>query len=414
MPAEKWQAMEEESPTLYWLTEHFSTPRIVRNPIFIVLSFFLFLSTAACTITRVNRWLKSRALEFEKEQAFSFSVERTFGADIEDISGSLKAMLDHKGWEHSATQGQGFLMVSAQKGGHTGFWGSVVFHIGLLVCFLSVPVTAFTAYRAKFITTNGVTKPYKEVLVFSEGGVADDLSDVEITVSNLRGVYAKGIYKVEFGGNMIIDDKGIKKEAEFSVNNPIYYKGYQIGIHEYGYSPGVFVSSQDGTLLFDGFLNLPKTGDYFSLSEDLSLFVMLFPDFFREGSKIGSRTNDPNNPILLIRILRGKEEIAKGLLSLGQETVLGGYTVKFTELRNWASFTVVKEYGMPVVAVGLIVGVAGLLVRFLSNERRLEISFKKAEGGTDVVLRGYSRYYPAFLEQEVSRMAQELMGEKSI
>jgi hypothetical protein len=73
---------------------------------------------------------------------------------------------------------------------------------------------------------------------------------------------------------------------------------------------------------------------------------------------------------------------------------------------------VVKEWGVPVLWAGFLVGVGGLFLRFASNERRMEFRVEPApEGGSLLELRGYSRYYPAFLEREVQALAEEVLGE---
>jgi cytochrome c biogenesis protein len=56
--------------------------------------------------------------------------------------------------------------------------------------------------------------------------------------------------------------------------------------------------------------------------------------------------------------------------------------------------------------VGFLIGLAGLVARFLSNERRLEFVLSPEGERTKVTVKGYSRYYPAFLEREVIQLAE--------
>jgi len=74
---EKWLSIQEEKPSVYWLARNFSTPYLVRHPLFLIVALFLFLSTLTCTLNRLNRWIQTRKLEFEKEKAFSFAVDET-------------------------------------------------------------------------------------------------------------------------------------------------------------------------------------------------------------------------------------------------------------------------------------------------------------------------------------------------
>jgi cytochrome c biogenesis protein len=407
---EKWAELERERPVVFWLASYFATPYIVRSPLFVVPTVFLFFSTLVCTLTRVRNWARTRKSEFEKEQAFSFSVERELAGTAGEAEEGLLRVLRGKRWECAVSREAGGTEVVGQKGFGLGFWGSVVFHLGLIACFLGAPVSALTVFRGEFLVTEGVTTPLKEGFVYSEGKGIAGLPDEDVTVVDLEGRYAEGIYKVHFGGTVQIG--GIT--APFSVNNPVEYEGYQFALDSFGYSPQIALE-RDGSTFFDYFLNLryPKGGDYFQLpSEGLTLFVLLFPDFYQEGTMLRTSSREPNNPVCLVRFLRGQEEVAKGLVELGGETQIGDYVVRFPELRNWAGFVVVREWGVHVLAVGMVIGLAGLLLRFLSNERIIEMRLRESAAGASVAVRGYSRYYPAFLEKEVREMAARVAGEE--
>lgn len=407
---EEWEEISRSKTFVFWLASNFSTPYVVKNPAFIAVVAFLFLSTVSCTVSRVRQWLRLRNIEFEKEKAFSFSVERESSRNPEELRGDFLSMLGRKRWECDEYEDEGSIVLEAQKGSGTGFWGSVVFHLGLVICFLAAPATALTLFRGELVLPEGETVWLKEGLASHEGHDVATLPDVAVTVTDLRGVFAEGVFEYYFGGTLRIGDR----EYPISVNEPVYYRGYQLSLHEYGYTPRLVIR-ENGTPVFDYLLNLrhSEKGDYFAFGQEgQRLFVILFPDFIREGNLLGSKSREPRNPWAVVRFYEGDVETAKGLIRLGGTEQVGPYTVEFPELRNWANFIVVKEWGVPVVWIGMLVGLPGLLVRFLSNERRLELRVMKAPGGSRVLLRGYSRYYPAFLEREVTGMAGRLAGRK--
>jgi cytochrome c biogenesis protein len=156
---EEWSDLRERKPFVFWLSENFSTVYLVRNPLFLALSAFLFLSTLACTITRIKWWAKARKSEFEKEQAFSFSVEERSSGPVEAVKDNLLDILRGRRWEFSVSGEGGGFVVEGQKGIGMGFWGSVVFHIGLVVCFIGAPVSALDLFRGEFLITEGITMP---------------------------------------------------------------------------------------------------------------------------------------------------------------------------------------------------------------------------------------------------------------
>ncbi len=403
----RWYELEQRSPVKFWLASHFSTPNLVKNPVFLMLSLFLFLSTLVCTVSRLRTWIRLRRTEFEKAKAFTFQREAAFDGDPDALEQRLSRALKKKRWEFTREDG----VLAAQKGLSLGFWGSVVFHVGLLACFLAAPVTALSQFRGEMIITEDQPVPFREVVkdYAGEGGSGITVPDVPVEVYDLKGVYAEGRFKVDFGGRIRFGEW----DVPFSVNNPVNFRGFQLSLIKFGYAPNVIIT-RDGGPVFDYFLNLekPEQGDRFPVTRDgLNIFVLLFPDFVREGNTLSSRSQDPDNPVLLVRFFQGEKPLHQGLLlKPGEEKQFEGYSVRFPELKNWVKMIVVREWGVIIVAIGFLIGIPGLFVRFLSNERRIEFALEDAEaGGTRVILRGYSRYYPAFLEQEVNRMADTIL-----
>jgi cytochrome c biogenesis protein len=412
MTGEELARLRAERPFVFWLVENFSTPKVVRHPVFLVVSGFLFFSTLTCTTLRVRKWARLRGLEFEKEKAVSFHSEARSAEAPREVRDRLLEKLRGKGWECEA-EGD---VISAEKGLGLGFWGSVAFHSGLVVCFLAAPVTAVSVYRADIILTEGLVMPLRDALVGPGEPGRSDIADVTVSVHDLWGKYSEGVHKVDFGGVMNIN--GV--DTPFSVNRAVTYRGYQIGLHEFGFSPKLVIE-RDGNEVFDYFLNLlnPQGGDYFPVQsggmeegpeKGMEVFLFFFPDFYREGDILKSRSNEPDNPVLLVKFIKDGEAMHRGLLMKpGEEDRFGDYGVRFAELRKWVGMNVVKEWGMPLIAAGFAIGISGLFVRFLSNERRLEFEFQGSGGDSVITVRGYSRYYPAFLEREVKMMAEGLV-----
>lgn len=404
----EWYALEQSRPTLFWIYSHFSTPFLVNNPFFQLLSFILFLSTLACTIDRVLKWYKFRVSEFEKEKAFSFSAADTSSLEPHVIRGMIERHLSGGRWALSVEKEGEAALISGQKG-MSGFWGSVVFHAGLVCCFLAGPVTVLTLFRGELVVTEGVSQPLRSGFVTHEGKDPSTLPDAQMQVRNLRGEYFEGQYKFDFGGTLSLLDRDGIHELPVAVNKPASFGGYQFSLHEYGDSPHL-VLERDGQVTFDYFLNLrhPDEGDYFELGGGKRAFVMFFPDFFREGGKIGSRSKVRNNPVTLVKIYSGELEVFKGLFKAGEEGNWEGTRIRVPDCKHWVGFVVAREAGIHLVIIGFLFAVAGLLARFMSNESRLEFELSPLAQGTSFTVRGYSRYYPAFLEKEVKGIAEKL------
>jgi cytochrome c biogenesis protein len=123
----------------------------VTNPIFLVITLFLFLSTCVCTVSRVQKWITLKVSDFSKDRAFSFEREESSSSSIETVRSKVEELLAQGRWEKSTETKDRAVIFSGQKG-MSGFWGSVVFHIGLIICFFAGPVSVYTTFRGELVT----------------------------------------------------------------------------------------------------------------------------------------------------------------------------------------------------------------------------------------------------------------------
>ncbi|MBK5276772.1 MAG: cytochrome c biogenesis protein ResB [Desulfuromonadales bacterium] len=408
LSAAKWLELERKSPVLFWIYAHLSTPFLVRNPFFQLISFLLCLSTLACTADRIVKWGKSKCMEFEKEKAFSFSVTQISVHCPDEVRSMVENFLSKGRWEISRENNTDLTVISGQKG-MSGFWGSVAFHAGLVCCFLAGPVTVLTGFSGELTATEDVVLPLRGAIVAHQVNNDAKLPEAQVQINQLRGEYFQGQYRYDYGGELVLSDRLGDHRIPFAVNKPASYHGYQFSLNEYGDAPRL-VLERDGKTLFDYYLNLkhPGEGDYFELEPGVRAMVIFFPDFFRQGDKIGSRSRRSDNPVTLVRIFRGDREVFKGLFKPGDEEIWEGSRIRVPDYRHWVTLNVTKEQGILLVMLGFLLGSAGLLVRFLSNERRIEFELFPMGEQTGFKVRGYCRYYPAFLEKEVLEIAQKL------
>lgn len=405
---EEWAKLTASNSLTYRLALRFSTPNLVKHPVFVVISLFLFLSTLSCTIHRVILWQRRRQTEFSTDRAFSFAVEGATSFLHTDFRQSATAFLVARGWECAGEEESGG--IRAQRGIRLGFWGSIAFHVGLIFCFLAVPVSVLTRFNGALILTEGMTMPLREAVEASVISESARLPLVDVAVRNLWGRYHEGRFKVDFGGDLLFAWGTAERTLPFKVNQPVEFGGFQFSLQEYGFAPQVVIS-RGGQAVFDYFLNLrhQDEGDYFPLEDTgRRLFVLFFPDFVQEGRKIGSKSREPRNPRLLVKVMEGERVVHQALLSMHEEVELGEYRIRAGELRNWVNLGVTREKGLGILIFGLCIGLGGLFVRFLSNERRLELELFPSGDGTTFRLKGYSRYYPAFLEREVVELKERL------
>lgn len=409
---EEYEDLRVNKPLVFWLSEHLRTTAIIKNPLFIGLSIFLFLSTFICTAQRVWQRLRLKKEEFPIDKAFSFLIEKVSPYNMEDLKIRTAGIFEKKKWLYEFKDTPLGLQVRAKKGMDRGLFGSVIFHLGIVIIFLAAPVSALTVFRGTIVVTEGIPIKLKDAFInVQDKEIPSVLGGASLFIKELKGEFYKGIYKYHFGGKLNID--GV--DYDYSVNKAFNHKGFQFTLNEFGYSPWVMIRDADGNVIFDYFLNIRDMaeGDYFDLSDKKRIHVVFFPDFFREGDRIGNRSAEIKNPVIMIRFLDSGREHAKDLIKLGEEKQVGDNFVSFKEVRPWGGFIIVRDRGVGVLWVGFIIGVFGLLLRFLSNEKLFEFAFERLDdNNTRIYIKGYSRYYPAFLEREVNMIAEELLNEQ--
>jgi len=400
---EQLELLARLHPLYFRLANNLSTPYLVGQWWFAATAFLLFLSTLTCTSARLIGWWGGRQSEFSKEKAFTSSTQGCCAASPETVGEKAGWLLREGRWGFEASRDGDLLVITAERGIALGFWGSLAFHAGLLLCFVAIPLSAFFSFSGNLLLTQGAVVPLREGVRSDRGSDTVMLPAATAAVEDLRGVYQQGKFKLDFGGTLLLDRDGRVERLPFSVNQPVSSGGFQFSLQEYGFSPRVVVA-REGSSPFDYFLNLthPEEGDYFPLPGDgMRLFILLLPDFFREGGKIGSRSQDPKNPHLLVKVFSGDKAIVERLVKVGESVEVEGFSIAAPQLGNWVNLAVSRERGLIFIIFGSLVVTLGLLVRFLSNERRLELEILPAPCGCTCRLKGYSRYYPAFLENEV-------------
>lgn len=404
----EWLELGRNRPLYFALASRLATPYLVKTPFFALVSLLLFLSTFACTLQRFVWGLRGKSPDFSRDRSFSFAREASLPLPPEEGGERIAKLLDRTGWRYDRGESAGSLVMTGVKG-RSGFWGSIVFHIGLVGCFLAGPATYLTAMTGELVLTEGVALPLRQGVALAQGkGTA--LPDATVSLHDLRSVYYKGRFKSDFGGTMKVLDARGGHDLKFEVNRPVEYQGVQFSLHQFGFAPRVVIEGPGGSP-FDYYLNLrhPKEGDYFETGDGVRALILFFPDFIREGGKIGTRSEEPVNPVAMVRLYRGETEVGKGLFRPGETAQLGEYRVSVPDYRHWATLVVTRDAGVPFTVFGFVVCVAGLLVRFLSNERLVEFELRRQGEGSLLAVKGYSRYYPAFLEKEVGLLAEKLI-----
>jgi hypothetical protein len=160
----------------------------------------------------------------------------------------------------------------------------------------------------------------------------------------------------------------------------------------FGYAPRFELADPRGLVLESAFAKLnvfpPGQRDFvFPGRYPFRISVEVFPDQVDGPDGPATASLNLRNPALGVRVGRGKLILAEGLLKPGEKLALEGLTLSFPEIRYWGEFTLVRDAGAPVLFLGFLVGLLGLLLKV--RGRRSEVRWTPGETAGQGKLAGW-------------------------
>lgn len=392
MRPDEIDTLRRSRPFLYTVAKSFRVGKIVKTPFFLALPVFIFISITACTVRRTVRELRrGRISKGDARHHLDFSGE------IDAVEEFLKG----KGWRIAPAEGgKG---ISAHKG-RNGFWGSVLFHIGMNVVLLGILLSLVTRFNGAMTLTEGYGVDISEGFMEK---VPDGFPVKRALLEGFKAVYA-GEFPVDYGVELILSTDFEDKKVRAGVNDPVSIGGYQISPSRYGFAPR-FVLKKGRETVFDGYVNLvvftPEQIDHFDVTQEkITVVTQFFPDFYKEGIIPKSHSKELKNPVFFIEVKRGKDNLGRGFLPVKKEVSFSGYSLECKDVKIWVMFDVARDLGVPAVTLGFVLIVTGLVIRFVLYEKFIWITVK--DTGLDVY--GRAGYFPVLFEDELKRVVEGL------
>ena len=395
-------------PLLLWIGRHLRPGEIVGSPPFLLLPLVLSLGIVRSLVERVRAHLTRGT--GPSAAAARFRVERVLRLDAPLTPGTLERHLVRDGYEVTST---GPDHVEAGKG-RRGFWGSIAFHVGLILILAGIATSSRTRFSGEFLLAEGFRAPFAVSSMFNVSGAGRFRArePAEIAIRDFTADYSPEGTASDYGLILSVASTGaVRKEQQVRVNQAFWWDGYQITLHRYGFAPGLSVSgpgvSLDGVVVLQ--LLPPGREDAVVLGDGGRLLVRLFPDYATLKGEPASRSLDPQRPVLVFRCVdaQGRERAA-GSIERGSVSTVNGYTVAFPSLRYWGGFIVARDLGLWLFVAGSILGSLGLALRIVFPDQILHASLRPEGEGMEVRLRSGTRFFPALHEEQVDRLISRL------
>lgn len=309
---------------------------------------------------------------------------------------AVEQELQRRGYHTHAACAAGSWKIHASKGG-SGVWGSVLFHVSILLVLGAVVLSTSASFRASVKLTEGQAfdarvdpygtqsagrwyVPASQPLTFRLARVEPDyeLNGASTIASMVEPTLAG-------------------KSSRFSPPVPVYIshglRHAGVTIHqgkETGFAPLVMIEDATGKRVLEGYTRLATMAspekesyqDYVDIAgKAVRAEFELFPDAaYRDGAYL-SKSAAPKNPVLHVVLRERGQIVFDQFIRLTATASGGGYAVFFGNLRRWSQLDMSDAPGVPVLLAATLLGSLGLALRLLRVRRRILVALPKVDQG---------------------------------
>lgn len=391
----------------------------------------LFLSLASCTAVQFRSAAARFASLSTSAASLALSCTTTLSwpasADLAQVLEQAAQLLRDFGYRPLPVPAP-FTGLRAAK--HTaGWWGSPVFHFGLLLLLLAAALISLTQTWGRTVLVEGETFTDRRVeyLVFRQGPWASfHPFRVKFRLDRVEATYRPDGQVEDFASAVTLLGQEGRAVAATSIagGHPLRQGEVTVYRNVFGYAPVVRFAVQNSqerpaplpfgprpTLVVLDTLGLSGegekyTGSFVEPTSQKKVSFTFLPDYDSTAGRGMSKA--PKRPTLLVTV--GQDALARqGVLPLGQSLTLAGLSMDFLGYRRWASFTVVSCRGVSLLWAGFLLSLTGAALLYLLNPRWVQLTLSP-EG--QLCLQGGSRRAPQLLAEDLSRLAERLGARK--
>lgn len=165
------------------------------------------------------------------------------------------------------------------------------------------------------------------------------------------------------------------REGKLSSRWPLVSDWTVIGITDFGYMPTYVLSDRAERMLESNTvyqkLYPPGAEEYFRTQFLGYLFyVRCYPDYIDLQGRPGSVSAVPRNPVFNLRIVRNKDIVYNGLVKPTEKVRFDNVVIALPDVKMWVEISLVRDLGLPVVALGFVVLLAGGVLLYGKGGRR--------------------------------------------
>lgn len=377
----------EDNPLVGRLAQALGLDDLFAQSYFLAVIGLLVVSVAICTALRLARRGGTERTPFLTGDAADRRglAWRSAPGAREEVAAGVTEALRRTGLVVSVKDGEGCTSVSGVGGRH-GFFGSVLFHVALLVVVAGGVLGALTSFAAELVLTEGQVVEIGPS-AFLEAGARPRFggppTGYAVALDRLGFAYDRGEV-VEASATMRVLEGGRETaRREVSVNRPLEHRGLSLLLYRPGYSVRLIIR-RDDVVEDDAFVTLYQKvaqgyADRHRLPDGTQIDILAVNDVGRPLDGPAERPLVLVDPGAYVRE-RGRGLPLSGPLRPGESTTVAGRTVELGDVRLYSSFLARKSDGRPVLYAGMWLAVLGVAIRFLDPERWVAVAVREGDG----------------------------------
>lgn len=246
-------------------------------------------------------------------------------------------------------------------------WSSILFHGSFVIVLLGVLASAASRQESKLRVAAGesFSGAAEQFLARGGGAMPEPFTVVSVTPEFWRDqlLFTKLEAVLDFEGEM----------HTTRINRPLWIEPFSfLRLSGFGLAPRYEIVDSQGRVVETAFAKLnvfpPGQRDFLMPERyPYRVYLEIYPDAEVTAEGVVNRTNALVAPVLVANVYRGHLAVASAPLRAGESLELEGVSIRFPEIGMWGELTYVRDAGVPVIFLGCLVGLLGLVMRLWSR-----------------------------------------------
>lgn len=366
--------------------------RLFQGWVLWVVATMLCLNVIVCTVNRLSK--SRRRVSSSGMRWAPIETGGSPGGAIEAVS----KVVDEAGFTRVDTRKA---LLAAERGA-SGFWGSILLHLSILLIALGGVASALLSFSGEMVIAEGQSLQDMRssyLSVSEEPRFGSSYSGSTISVDAVDFAYEDQTLVKAVTRMRAIDDAGNVITKDVSVNHPLDVAGKSFLLMNSGLAAELVLPGSGEQGVRGSIVNLAdKTSvgwqDRIELAGPtggtIALDLIAMPVEVEPGGEMPAEELLIEDPHLFVRAFDGDDVYVERLLAPGDTIEIAqGQTMTFSGLRVWNRYLVRGDKGRWITYIGFWIAVVGTIWRFAVPHRVIALRARRDGTGLEVGFRSY-------------------------